>query len=109
MTIDRTTARRSTLTTLALVSALALSACGSMTQSTTAEEPDGTIEKLNIVVPADPGGGWDQTGRAMEADLKENDLVGNASVVNVGGAGGTNGLAQLVTETDPNPLMVMGY
>ena len=109
MTIDRTTARRSTLTTLALVSALALSACGSMTQSTTASDEEGTIEKLNIVVPADPGGGWDQTGRAMETDLKENDLVGNASVVNVGGAGGTNGLAQLATETDPDTLMVMGY
>lgn len=109
MTIDRTTARRSTLTTLALVSALALSACSSMTQSTTSDEADGAIEKLQIVVPADPGGGWDQTGRAMETDLKENELVGNASVVNVGGAGGTNGLAQLATETDPNTLMVMGY
>ncbi|PPB49745.1 C4-dicarboxylate ABC transporter substrate-binding protein [Arthrobacter pityocampae] len=109
MTIDRTTARRSTLTALALASALALSACGSMTESTTAGDAEGGIEKLNIVVPADPGGGWDQTGRAMETDLKENDLVGNASVVNVGGAGGTNGLAKLATETDPNTLMVMGY
>ncbi|MHA7239501.1 Bug family tripartite tricarboxylate transporter substrate binding protein [Arthrobacter sp. TMS1-12-1] len=109
MTIDRTTARRSSLTALALASALALSACGSMTESTTAGEAEGTIEKLNIVVPADPGGGWDQTGRAMETDLKENDLVGSASVVNVGGAGGTNGLAKLATETDPNTLMVMGY
>ena len=109
MTIERTTARRSTFISLALVSALALSACGSMTQSTNAGDADGPIEKLNIVVPADPGGGWDQTGRAMETDLTENDLVGNASVVNVGGAGGTNGLAQLATETDPNTLMVMGY
>lgn len=107
--IDCTTARRLTLTSLTLVSAFALSACGSMTQSTTTAAEDAGIEKLNIVVPADPGGGWDQTGRAMEADLTENDLVDKASVVNVGGAGGTNGLAQLATETDPNTLMVMGY
>ncbi len=107
--IDCTTARRLTLTSLTLVSAFALSACGSMTQSTTTAAEDAAIEKLNIVVPADPGGGWDQTGRAMEADLTENDLVDKASVVNVGGAGGTNGLAQLATETDPNTLMVMGY
>ncbi|KNC19727.1 C4-dicarboxylate ABC transporter substrate-binding protein [Arthrobacter sp. RIT-PI-e] len=109
MTIDRTTARRSTITGLALVSVLALSACGSMTQSTTSGGTDDAIDRLNIVVPADPGGGWDQTGRAIESNLTENDLVGNASVVNVGGAGGTNGLAQLATETDPNTLMVMGY
>ncbi|MBG6182985.1 putative tricarboxylic transport membrane protein [Arthrobacter sp. CAN_A214] len=109
MKIDSTTARRSTLTSLALVSALALTACGSMTESTEAGSAEGGIEKLNIVVPADPGGGWDQTGRAMEKDLKDTELVGSASVVNVGGAGGTNGLAQLATETDPNTLMVMGY
>jgi putative tricarboxylic transport membrane protein len=109
MTPNSTFPRRSTLTALALASALALSACGSMTESTTAGSTEGAIEKLSIVVPADPGGGWDQTGRAMQKDLQDNDLVENASVVNVGGAGGTNGLAQLATETDPNTLMVMGY
>ena len=109
MTTDSPVSRRSTLTALALASALALSACGSMTESTTAGSSEDAIEKLNIVVPADPGGGWDQTGRAMQKDLQDNDLVENASVVNVGGAGGTNGLAQLATETDPNTLMVMGY
>ncbi|MHA7263427.1 Bug family tripartite tricarboxylate transporter substrate binding protein [Arthrobacter sp. TMN-37] len=109
MKISNTVPRRSTFTALALASALALSACGSMTESTTAGGGEGAIEKLNIVVPADPGGGWDQTGRAMQKDLQDNDLVETASVVNVGGAGGTNGLAQLATETDPNTLMVMGY
>ncbi len=109
MTTDSPVSRRLPLTALALASALALSACGSMTESTTAGSGEDAIEKLNIVVPADPGGGWDQTGRAMQKDLQDNDLVENASVVNVGGAGGTNGLAQLATETDPNTLMVMGY
>ncbi|MBP2218413.1 tripartite tricarboxylate transporter substrate-binding protein [Arthrobacter sp. CAN_C5] len=83
----------------------ALSACG----DSGAETPEGGIDRLNIVVPADPGGGWDQTGRAIQTDLEENDLVGSASVENVGGAGGTNGLTRLATEQDPNTLMVMGY
>ncbi|MBJ2119494.1 tripartite tricarboxylate transporter substrate binding protein [Arthrobacter sp. MSA 4-2] len=109
MKINPSGSRRTTLTALALAFALALSACGSMTESTTGGGGGDAIEKLNIVVPADPGGGWDQTGRAMQKDLQDNDLVETASVVNVGGAGGTNGLAQLATETDPNTLMVMGY
>ncbi|TDK26667.1 tripartite tricarboxylate transporter substrate binding protein [Arthrobacter crusticola] len=109
MKINPAGPRRTTLTALALASALALSACGSMTESTTGSGGGDAIDKLNIVVPADPGGGWDQTGRAMQKDLQDNDLVETASVVNVGGAGGTNGLAQLATETDPNTLMVMGY
>jgi putative tricarboxylic transport membrane protein len=50
-----------------------------------------------IVVPANPGGGWDQTGRAMQAALQESGLTGPVQVVNVGGAGGTIGLAQFVT------------
>ncbi len=50
---------------------------------------------LTILAPAAPGGGWDQTARAMQAALQENpaDAI---RVVNVAGAGGTIGLAQLV-------------
>lgn len=67
------------------------------------------IESLEIIVPADPGGGWDQTGRTIQAELQDNDLVEDAQVVNVGGAGGTVGLAQLATTTNADTLMVMGY
>lgn len=69
----------------------------------------GGIDSIEIIVPADPGGGWDQTGRTMQAELQDNDLVSDAQVVNVGGAGGTVGLAQLATSTNPDTLMVMGY
>ncbi|NJC24076.1 putative tricarboxylic transport membrane protein [Arthrobacter pigmenti] len=106
MNLESTKKRLSTVGVLGVASVLALSACGSTSGGGQAESG---IDRLNIIVPADPGGGWDQTGRAMQKDLQENDLVGNASVVNVGGAGGTNGLAQLATEQDPNTLMVMGY
>jgi putative tricarboxylic transport membrane protein len=55
------------------------------------------ISRLEIIVPANPGGGWDQTGRAMQAALQEAGLASGIQVTNVGGAGGTIGLAQFVT------------
>jgi tripartite-type tricarboxylate transporter receptor subunit TctC len=111
MTTTRTRRRRSfAACAAALAGALALTSCGSLTES--AEESGGSadaaVDQLKIVVPADPGGGWDATGRAMQGVLQDNDLVGNAQVVNVGGAGGTIGLAQLANEREENTLMVMG-
>ena len=50
-----------------------------------------------IMVPANPGGGWDQTARAMQEALQEAGIAEGVQVVNVGGAGGTIGLAQFVT------------
>lgn len=108
MKLDRTMRRRSALVAAAAASALVLAACGTTTGGGGGAEEAG-IDKLNIIVPADPGGGWDQTGRAIQKDLQENDLVSSASVVNIGGAGGTNGLAKLATEQNPDTLMVMGY
>lgn len=67
-----------------------------------------SVGRLAIMAPADPGGGWDQTARAMAASLEEADLVGSSQVTNVGGAGGTVGLAQLATERSEEYLMVMG-
>src|SRR5918994_7444466 len=55
------------------------------------------IEGLEIIAPANPGGGWDQTARAMQSALQEAGLASGVQVVNVGGAGGTIGLAQFVT------------
>ena len=66
-------------------------------------------EDLRIMAPADPGGGWDSTARAMAPVLEEVGGVG-AEVYNVGGAGGTTGLAQFRQDAtgDPHQLMVMG-
>lgn len=55
------------------------------------------IQGLEIVVPAAPGGGWDQTGRAMQNALQEAGLASGIQVVNIPGAGGTIGLAQFVS------------
>jgi putative tricarboxylic transport membrane protein len=68
------------------------------------------IQGLEIVVPAAPGGGWDQTGRAMQSALQEGDLASGIQVVNIPGAGGTIGLAQFVSskEGQGNALMTGG-
>lgn len=92
-------------TAVAASAGLLLAGCGTTTQGADASEG---VDELQIIIPADPGGGWDQTGRAMQKDLQDNDLVDSAQVVNVAGAGGTVGLTQLANERDPNTLMVMG-
>jgi putative tricarboxylic transport membrane protein len=70
-----------------------------------AQWPTGDVR---IMAPADPGGGWDQTSRAVQEVLDP--MVESAvEVYNVGGAGGTVGIAQFVqNEGDPNQLMTMG-
>jgi putative tricarboxylic transport membrane protein len=68
------------------------------------------IETLRILVPAAPGGGWDQTGRALQQALQTGKLVNRVTVDNRTGAGGTIGLAQFVSShrRDPRALMVTG-
>ncbi len=63
-----------------------------------------------IVAPAAPGGGWDQTARAMQSALLEDGISGRVEVTNVPGAGGTIGLAQFVREAkgDPDQLIIGG-
>ncbi len=68
------------------------------------------VDSLKILVPAAPGGGWDQTGRALQAALQSGDIVKKVTVDNKGGAGGTIGIAQFVNSSkgDPNALMMGG-
>ncbi|ERG63835.1 hypothetical protein L332_05035 [Agrococcus pavilionensis RW1] len=92
---------------------LALAACSSGGGAPAGSAPAGdgeaaAISAVNVIAPADPGGGWDQTARALSQVLTDTDLVGSAPVENIGGAGGTVGLASLATETDPNTLMITG-
>lgn len=103
---------RTALAALAAITALALAGCSQA--AGTAEPGDGSAEQttnftdVSIIVPADPGGGWDQTGRAMAKVLTDEAIVKSAPVTNVGGAGGTIGLAQLRNQKDPATLMVNG-
>jgi putative tricarboxylic transport membrane protein len=87
-------------------------ACGSAndTGSGTATARDYPNGRLSIMAPADPGGGWDETARALQDTVRKSRLAKGAEVYNVPGAGGTIGLNQLATKRagDPNQLMVMG-
>ena len=70
----------------------------------------GAAEALTIVAPAKPGGGWDQTARAMESVLQSTGLASPVTVENIAGAGGTVGLAQLADKYSGrgDVLMVSG-
>jgi putative tricarboxylic transport membrane protein len=65
---------------------------------------------LKMMIPANPGGGWDQTGRTLAAAMQSAKLVSSVQFDNKGGAGGTIGLAQFVNSAkgDPNALMMGG-
>jgi putative tricarboxylic transport membrane protein len=63
-----------------------------------------------MMIPANPGGGWDQTGRNLAAAMQSEKLVSSVQFENKGGAGGTIGLAQFINSSkgDPNALMMGG-
>lgn len=68
------------------------------------------VADLRIVAPAAPGGGWDQTARAMQEAMQSTGAASGIQVQNIPGAGGTVGLAQFITafRNDPKALMVCG-
>ncbi len=66
--------------------------------------------QVKMMIPANPGGGWDQTGRALAAAMQSGKLVSGVQFDNKGGAAGTIGLAQFVNASkgDPNALLMGG-
>ncbi len=68
-------------------------------------------QDYTIMAPANPGGGWDATARSMQEVLQAEGIAPSVEVINVGGAGGTVGLAQFVADSagDPTKLIVGGY
>jgi putative tricarboxylic transport membrane protein len=67
--------------------------------------------ELKIMAPAAPGGGWDQTARAMQQALMAEKIARSVQVINVAGAGGAVGIAQFVNSAkgDGSQLMVNGF
>ncbi|BDT68124.1 hypothetical protein os1_23060 [Comamonadaceae bacterium OS-1] len=65
---------------------------------------------IKMMIPANPGGGWDTTGRALGKALTDAQAADSVSFDNKGGAAGALGLAQFVngSKADPNAMMVMG-
>ena len=65
---------------------------------------------IKMMIPANPGGGWDTTGRALGKAMQESGAASTVTFDNKGGAAGALGLAQFVNSAkgDGNALMVMG-
>ena len=65
---------------------------------------------LKMMIPANPGGGWDQTGRNLAAAMQSAKLVSGVQFDNKGGAAGIIGLAQVVNSSkgDPHAVMIGG-
>ncbi len=85
-----------------LVLLLVLVALGSAEASA---EP--LLPHLRLIAPAAPGGGWDQTARAMQAVLQEAGIVHTSSVENIPGAAGTIGLARFISAERGNGDVLM--
>jgi putative tricarboxylic transport membrane protein len=68
------------------------------------------LDNLKVMVPANPGGGWDSTGRALVEAMRSAGSIKNAQIDNKGGAAGTIGLAQFVNTAkgDGNAIMIGG-
>lgn len=92
---------------IVLAVGLAVAGCGASTASTI-EYPTQDVE---IMAPADPGGGYDQTARLMQRAFTDGGVLDqNVEVYNVPGAAGAIGLTELVNDNagDPHQLMVIG-
>jgi putative tricarboxylic transport membrane protein len=63
---------------------------------------------LRMFIPAGPGGGWDGTGRAIEAVLRGAGKVGSFQFENVGGAGGAVGLPRFIARRGQGDTLMVG-
>jgi putative tricarboxylic transport membrane protein len=87
-----------------LKSMAALAAAGALPMSAWA------AANVKMMIPANPGGGWDTTGRALGKALMDSKVADTVTYDNKGGAAGALGLAQFVngSKNDPTAMMVMG-
>jgi putative tricarboxylic transport membrane protein len=69
-----------------------------------------SVDHLTIVAPAAPGGGWDQTARALQHVIDLHHLARVVEVQNAPGAAGTIGLSQFTDARrgDGRALLVTG-
>ncbi|MCY1340082.1 Tripartite tricarboxylate transporter family receptor [compost metagenome] len=78
--------------------------------ATVVAAPAYALDSVKVMIGANPGGGYDQTGRSLGAALIAAGQAKTASYDNKGGAGGTIALTQFVNtdKGNPNALMVVG-
>lgn len=72
--------------------------------------PARAARRLRIMIPANPGGGWDTTGRTLGRALLQARVADGVEYENKGGAAGALGLAQFIATSrgDPDALMMTG-
>lgn len=76
---------------------------------TTVDSGTGPRDKLHLIAPADPGGGWDTVAREMQSAVEAHGLSRTTEVLNIPGAGGTIGLSRLANQPGrANKLMMSG-
>lgn len=102
--------RRNVLGGLALATVAPLWAQTTSSAKAEATGKGKLANKLRIVIPANAGGGWDQTGRALGAALLGSGAADEIEYENKGGKGGTIGLAYYAEKysNDPNTLLMGG-
>ena len=91
-----------TLLRRGFLAALGLGALGSTARA--------AAPTYSLLIPANPGGGWDSTGRALGQSLVAEGLAHRVRYENLGGAAGTIGLAHFATQArgQPHALLIMG-
>lgn len=96
----------------ALAAVLALAACGGNAGtggSDSGGQAAGDVKPLarvEIIAPAAPGSGWDQTARAVQKALETAGLARSVEVKNVPGASGTVALAQVAPQKGKSDLLI---
>jgi putative tricarboxylic transport membrane protein len=88
---------RATVTAVVLMLCVGLSACGGV---------DGAVSGLRIMVPNNPGSGYDLTARSAAKVLEDAGLTRNVEVFNLPGGSGTVGLQRLVNERGNGTLVM---
>lgn len=77
-----------------------LGACGVTRDSGNADD------RLRMMIPNSPGGGYDLTGRDAVKVMEDDDITGRFEVFNVEGASGTVAMARLMNERGNEDLMM---
>lgn len=97
------------IVTAVIAAALALAACSNNTDSGSSDQGGGNFKALSrveIIAPAAPGSGWDQTARAVQEAMKADQLARSVDVKNVPGASGTVALAQVAPQKGKGDLLI---
>lgn len=88
---------------LVLVMVLSISVGCASSEEDASFPTENTVE---IIAPANPGGGWDSTARALQKVIKDNDLAGDVNVVvsNLPGGKGSVAWNGLIDEKDAHKV-----